>query len=138
MANINEKLIAKNGLKKSISISTGSLAPADNTSLAIDDVVTLFTLPSNSVVTDVLIVVGAAPTDGTQELSVEVGGVEALAAVALGTVDGTVVGGSTTRLGTGTGADVTATLTVADLADGEIEVIVEYVEYTKTTGELTN
>lgn len=138
MAIINEKLVSKNNQKKGMSIFSGSLSPVDNTSLVINDVVTLGTLPNNSVVTNACIVVKSAPTGGTQKLNIKIGGTTSVAAVALGTTDNAVVGGAVTRVATGTGADVTTTLSVADLTDGEFEVIVEYVEYTKTTGELTN
>lgn len=128
----------KNNSKKSVSLSVGTLVPADNDPIAIADTAKLFRLPPFAVVTNAFLVVKTAPTGGTQTLKITVGGTDVIAAIALSTVSGVIKGGAVTKKYSGTGADVTVTGGVAELADGHIEVVVEYVEFTKVTGELTN
>ena len=70
-------------------------------------------------------------------MKITVGSTDSVAAVAVGTADGVIKGGAVTKVATGTGADVTVTTGVADLTDGEFEVVVEYIEYTRTIGEYT-
>ena len=138
MAAYDYKRDYKNSEKKGVCSSSGTLIPADNDAIAIADTATLFRLPAFAVVTNAFIVVKKGATTGTQTLKITVGSTDVIAAVAVGTADGAIKGGTVTRAYTGTGADVTVTGGVAELADGEFEVVVEYVEYTKTTGELTN
>lgn len=146
MANVNIKTLGKNNQKKAVSVSSATIKPAALTTsqgvaaagtLASGDVVKVFSLPANSVVVDAFIVVKAGATGGTQTLKITVGSTDAVAAVAVGTAAGAVKGGAVTRVATGTGADVTVTSGVADLTDGEFEVVVEYIEYTRTIGEYT-
>lgn len=147
MANVDVKKYGKNNQKKSVSVSTGTIKVADLTTangvatagtLASGDVVTVFRLPANSVVTDAFIVVKSAVTGGTQTMKITVGTTDVIAAVAVGTAANAVKGGTITRVATGTGADVTVTTGVANLTDGEFEISVEYVEYARTIGEYTN
>ena len=146
MANINIKTLGKNNQKKAVSISSAKIKPSALTvangvatagTLASGDVVKLFSLPANSVVTNAFIVVTKGATGGTQTLKITVGSTDSVAAVAVGTADGVIKGGAVTKVATGTGADVTVTTGVADLTDGEFEVVVEYIEYTRTIGEYT-
>lgn len=128
----------KNNHKKSVSLSVGKLIPADNDPIASGDTAKLFRLPPFAIVTNAFILVKTGATGGTQTLKISVGGTDVIAAVAVGTASGVIKGGAVTKKYTGTGADVVVTGGVATLADGEYEVCVEYVEYTKVTGELTN
>lgn len=132
------KLFNKNNQKKAISISSASIKVAKTGTLANGEVITLCNLPAGAVVKDAFIVVTTAPTGGTQTLKITVGSTDAIAAVAVGTASNAVKGGTVTKVATGTGATVTATVGVADLTDGEFEVVVEYVEYNRTVGEYTN
>ena len=146
MANINHKL-PQSGKKVSRSASTAILKPAEvlasagaivNGTVSIGDVLTVLTLPANVDVTNAYIHVVKAPTGGTQTLQISLGATSVIAAVAVGSVDGVFKGGTVTKANSGSGADVTITTGVADLTDGEFRLVVEYVEYTKVTGELTN
>lgn len=147
MANVSVKLNGKNNQKKNVCTSTATIKPAALTTamgvaaagtLASGDVVKVFTLPANAVVVDAMIVVKSGPTGGTQTMKVTVGSTDVIAAVALGTASNAVKGGTVTRAATRTGADVTVTTGVADLTDGEFEVVVKYIEYDRTSGEYTN
>lgn len=146
MPQVNLKYVAKNGKKVSNSVSTAVIKPsslivkdgvATAGTLAVGDVVTLLTLPENVDVTNAYIYVKSAPTGGTQTFNIAVGGTDVVAAVALGTANGVYKGGTPARVNSGTSGDVTMTLGVAPLTDGEIRIVVEYVEYNKCTGELT-
>lgn len=138
MANINVKLNGKNNQKKGVSASTATIKVADTGTIAVGDTVSLFKLPANSVVVNAFIVTRSTITGGTQTAKITVGSTDAIAAVALGTAANAIKGGTVTRVATGTGAEVIATVGVADLTDGEIEVVVEYIEFERTTGEYTN
>lgn len=147
MANVNLKNVKKHDRKVSRSASAANINPAVLTTadgvatagtLATGDVVTLFTLPENADVTNAYIYVVKAPTGGTQTLKISVGSTDIVAAVAVGTSAGVFKGGSVTRANSGTGSDVTVTTGIANLTDGEFRIVVEYVEYNKVTGELTN
>ena len=138
MAAYDYKRDYKNNQKKSVCLSSGTLIPADNDTIGIGDVATLFRLPAFAVVTNAYILVKVGATTGTQTLKITVGATDVIAAVAVGAVDGAIKGGAVTKAYTGTGADVTVTGGVGAIADGEYEVCVEYDEFTKATGELTN
>ena len=146
MATINHKL-PKSGKKVSRSASTATIKPAEvlasagaavDGTIATGDVVTLLTLPENVDVTNAYIHVVKAPTDGTQTLQLSLGSNTLTTALVVGTVSGAYKGGTTTKANSGAGSDITLTTGVADLTDGEFRIVVEYVEYTKVTGELTN
>ena len=147
MASVNVKTYGKNNQKKGVCASVATIKPADLTNadgvatagtLASGDVVTVFSLPADAIVTNALIVVKTGATTGTQTMKITVGSTDVIAAVAVGTADNAVKGGTVTRAATGTGADVTVTTGVGALTDGEFEIVVEYVEYVRTTGEYTN
>ncbi len=145
---VSLKNISKHSKKVSTSVSTATIKPSTLTTLqgvvtagtlVSGDVVTLFTLPENVDVTNAYIFVTTAPTGGTQTLKVSVGSTDVVAAVALGTSSGVYKGTFATKANVGsTPQDVTVTLGVANLTDGEFRVVVEYNEYNKVTGELTN
>lgn len=146
MANVNIKTMNKNNQKKATRVSSATIKPSALTTamgvatagtLASGDVVKVFTLPANSVVVDAFILVKTGATGGTQTLKITVGSTDTIAAVAVGTAANAIKGGTVTKVPTGTGADVSVTSGVADLTDGEFEVVVEYVEYTRTVGEYT-
>ena len=147
MANVNLKNVKKHDRKVSRSASAANINPAVLTTaagvatagtLATGDVVTLFTLPENADVTNAYIYVAKAPTGGTQTLKISVGSTDIVAAVAVGTSAGVFKGGAVTKANSGTGSNVTVTTGIANLTDGEFRIVVEYVEYNKVTGELTN
>lgn len=138
MATYDYSLQGKNNEKKGISVFSGNIKPADNDTIAVAESAKLGTLPGNCVVTNAFLYVKTGATGGTQTLKITVGSTDVIAAVAVGTTDGAIVGGAVTRAHTGTGSEVSVTGGTADLSDGEVEVVVEYVEYTKSTGELTN
>ena len=144
---INLTLEAKNNQKKVVSVSTGTIIPANVTTaqgaatagtIASGDVINLFSLPANAVVVDAFIVVRTGATGGTQTMKITVGSTDVIAAVAVGATNNVVKGGAVTRVATGTGANVTVTTGVAALTDGVFEVVVEYVEFDRTSGEYTN
>lgn len=144
---VDLKNVGKHDRKVSRSASAALIKPAVITTaegvatkgtLAAGDVVTLFTLPANVDVTNAYINVVKAPTGGTQTLKISVGSTDIIAAVAVGAVSGAFKGGTVTKANSGTGSNVTVTTGIADLTDGEFRVVVEYVEYNKVTGELTN
>lgn len=147
MANVSLKSAGKHNKKVSRSASAANIKPAvlktaDGVAtagtLATGDIVTLFTLPENVDVTNAYVYVVKAPTGGTQTLKISVGSTDIVAAVAVGTSAGVYKGGTVTKANSGTGSNVTVTTGIADLTDGEFRVVVEYVEYNKVTGELTN
>lgn len=143
MASIDFKLEGKNANKKGVSVLTANIKPADVTvaqgfdtagTIAIDDTITVANLPTNSIVTKAFVQVVTGPTTGTQKFGITVGGTAVMAAVALGTADNTAKGTTTVKKVSG---PVVITNTVADLVDGEMEVIIEYIEPDLTTGALT-
>lgn len=137
MATYNQLLNGNNTAKKSYSVSSATIDFGVQ-AVASGETVSVFNLPANSVVTNVFFLVVEGVTGATATGKVTVGSTDAIAAVAFAGVSGAVKGGATTPVFTGTGAEVTVTIGAANATAGKVEVIVEYVEYTKTTGELTN
>lgn len=137
MANYDVKLDGKNNQKKAICASTATITVADTGTIASGETVSVFNLPADAVVTNAYVVTRSAISGGTQTVKITVGGTDVIAAVVLGTAANAVKGGTVTKKATGTGAEVTATVGVADLTDGIIEVVVEYVEFDRTTGQYT-
>lgn len=150
MANIDVTLYGENRLKKSISLSVAAIKPAEIGAqygnpnpgqVKNGDVLTLFTLPGRVVVTSVFLLVKTKATNNTATIKIDVGTTNLFAATAVGSVNGAVVGG---LVGTAkgiylpTGGEVKATVGAADLTDGDINVVIEYYEVGKSTGELTN
>lgn len=137
MATYNQLKNGTNGQKKSVSVSSATL---DFTAQAVasTETVAVFNLPANCVVTNAFFYVKTGLTNTTSTGKISIGGTDAIAAVAFAGVDGAVKGGTVTKVATGTGAEVLVTIGTANATDGEVEAIVEYIEYTKTSGELTN
>lgn len=150
MATIDIRTYGENRLKKSISLSTASIVPAkigesygnaNAGTVKSGDILNLFELPSRSVVTSVFVLVKTKATNTTATLKLDVGTTNLMAATAVGSVSGAVVGsmaGTAKGIYLPTGGIVAATVGVADLTDGDFEVVVEYYEVGKLTGELTN
>lgn len=150
MANIDLRTYDENRLKKSVSLSTATVKPADVGAmygnpnpgqLKQNDVITLFELPARSVVTNVFVVVKTKATATTATLKIDIGSVNLMAATAVGSTSGAVIGslaGAAKGIYFPTGGQVKATVGVADLTDGDFDVVVHYFEVGKATGELTN
>lgn len=150
MATIDIRTFGENRLKKSISLSTASIVPAkigesygnaNAGTVKSGDVLNLFVLPPRSVVTSVFVLVKTKATNATATFKIDVGKTELMGAIAGGSASGVTVGsmaGTAKGIYVPTGGTVTATIGVADLTDGDFEVVVEYYEVGKLTGELTN
>ena len=137
MATFDQTLNGKNSQKKSISVSSATIDfGAQN--LAIADVVSVFTLPADAVVTNAFFYVQTGVAGVTSTGKITVGTTDVVAAVAFAGTAGAVKGGAVTKAHTGTGSEVTITIGTAAATAGVVEVVVEYIEYTKTSGELTN
>lgn len=136
MATYDQTLNGKNNQKKGVCASSATLNFTDQ-AVASTETVSVFTLPENAVVTNAFFFVKTGLSNTTATGKVTIGSTDTIAAVAFAGVDGVLKGGSVTKVHTGTGAEVTVTIGTANATDGEVEVVVEYIEYTKTTGELT-
>lgn len=143
---IDITLFGKNNFKKAISIMSAVIRPSSlstydglmvDGTIADGDKLILANLPANCVVTNALIVVRHAPTNNTAQLTIDVGTDNVIAATAMGSSSGVIVGAFVGKAYTGTGKQVTATVGTADLTDGEVEVVIEYYEISRTTGEYT-
>ena len=144
MASIDYTRVAKNNEKRKVSVFTSNIKPANVTvaegfaaagTIAIGDVITLANLPANSIVTNASIQVVTGLTTGTQTVALAVGGTAIMTAVAVGTADNVTKGTTTIKKVEGA---LTLTTGVAAMVDGEIEVLIEYIEPDVVTGELTN
>jgi len=132
-----------NNSKRKIGVCTVNVQPALVTvaegfataaTIAAADIMTVATLPDNSIVVGAEIQVITGLTTGTQTVSIEVGGVEVMAAVALGTADNVTKGTTTKKKVAG---DVVLTTAEADLVDGEFQVLISYIEPDLTDEALT-
>lgn len=137
MATYNQTRNATNSQKKSISISSATLKFTEQ-AVASGESVSVFNLPANAVVTNAFFMVETGLTNATATGKITVGSTDAIAAVAFAGVAGAVKGGAVTKVPTLTGAEVTVTIGTANATDGEVVAVVEYIEYDKATGELTN
>jgi len=144
MANIDSTLDGRNNEKRGVCVLAVNVKPADVTveqgyatagTIAIADVITVANLPKNSIVTSASLQVITGLTTGTQTVAIEVGGVEVMAAVAVGTANNVTKGTTTKKKVEGA---VTLTTAVADMVDGEFEVLIEYIEPDLVTGKLTS
>lgn len=137
MATYNQLLNGKNNEKKSVSVASATLNFGTQ-AVAVGETVSVFKLPANAVVTNAFFYVKSGVTDATSTGKITVGATDAIAAVAFAGVAGAIKGGTVTKVHTGTGSEVTVAIGTANATAGEVVVIVEYIEYTKTIGELTN
>lgn len=150
MANIDIKTYGENRLKKSVSLSTASIVPANigetygnanPGTVKNGDILHLFTLPSRAVVTSAFVIVKTKATASTATIKLDVDTTNIMTATAVGSASGAVIGGlagTAKGIYVPTGGVVKATVGTADLTDGDFEVVVEYYEISKLTGELTN
>jgi len=136
MATYDQTLNGKNSYKKSVSVSSATLDFGEQ-AVSSTETVAVFTLPANAVVVNAFFNVTSGVTGATATGKITVGSTDAIAAVTFGG-SAAVKGGTVTKVATGTGAAVTVTVGTANATAGVVEVIVEYIEYTKTNGELTN
>lgn len=136
MATYDQTRSGKNSEKKSI-CSSSALINFGDQAVAIGESVAVFTLPAKAVVTNAYFVVESGVTGATATGKITVGSTDAIAAVAFAGVAGAIKGGTVTKVNTGTGAEVAVTVGVANATAGSVTVIVEYHEYEKSTGELT-
>lgn len=136
MATYNQILNGSNNQKKNTStlvaqVNFGTQAVAQ------DETVLLANLPANAVITNAFFEVVGGVTGATATGKITVGSTDVIPAVAFAGVDGAIKGGTVTRVGTGTGAEAVLTVGTANATSGVVNVIVEYIETTKVTGELT-
>lgn len=136
MATYDQLLNGKNNQKRSTCTMLATVNFAEQ-AVAIGETVLLANLPSNAVVTNALFEVVDGVTGATATGKITVGSTDVIAAVAFAGVDGAIKGGTVTRIGTGTGAEVTLTVGTANATAGKVNVIVEYIETDKVIGELT-
>ena len=137
MATYNQLRNGKNNSKVSASSSSAAISFDDQT-VATGETVAVFNLPANAVVTNAFFKVDTGVTGATATGKITVGSTDVISAVAFAGVAGAIKGGTTTKVDTGTGAEVLVTIGTADATAGSVTAIVEYTEYTKTTGELTD
>ena len=144
MAAVDYLLKDTNNEKRGVCVFTTNIKPADVTTdegfdtaatIASGDVITVAKLPDNSIVIGAEIQVVVGPTTGTQTVAIAIGGTAVMAAVALGTADNVTKGTTTKKKVSG---DITLTTGVADLVDGEIEVLIRYIEPDLGVGTFTN
>lgn len=127
----------KNNQKKATRATTARLALADTGDVAVGASVVIATLPANCVIVDAFFTVVEAPTGGTQTIKLEIGATQLMKAIATGTTVGAVKQDTVTKLNTGTGADVQATVGVGTLQDGVFDITLLYIESDRTVGEFT-
>jgi len=137
MATINRTREAERSLKKSYSVSSVTLTPEDIT--ADLDVLEMFHIPRNSIVTDVNAIIKTSFNPGVA-LTVEgdLGTTIVMNALDIAAAPG-VQTPSVLKANTDTGDFFTLEIALAGGLPtvGEVEIIVEYIEYTKNNGELT-
>ncbi len=136
MATYDQILNGTNNQKKSISSSV-AVIDFDAQAVATGETVAVFNLPGNAVVTAAFFRVVSGVTGATATGKISVGGTDAIAAVAFTGVAESVKGGATTKISTGTGAEVLVTVGTADATAGKVEAVVMYTENAKSCGELT-
>lgn len=147
MAKVDLTNFSKNNQKKNVSLATAKLQPTLMTpqygaalgTLANGDVVTLFTLPPQCVITDCYLVVQQVPTGTGQQATIQVkaDSVPIMNAVAVGAT-AQPVGQLTNKTWIPAGAVITATIGAQNLTDGVVEVVVQFAEISRTNGEYLN
>lgn len=148
MANADITRFGKNNQKKNVSLASAKLYPAklDKTygfavdgTIAMGDIVTLFQLPPESVVTDCYVVVRTAPTGDGQQATIKISAdaVDLMDAVALGNNVG-IVGSLKAKTYIKAGAAITATFGAKALKDGIFELVVEFQELDRVNGDYLN
>ena len=136
MATYDQTLNGTNNQKKGISSSV-AVIDFDSQAVASGETVAVFNLPASSVVTAAFFRVVSGVTGATSTGKISVGGTDVISAVAFAGVAEAIKGGTTTRVSTGTGAEVLVTIGTANATAGKVEAVVMYTENTKSTGELT-
>lgn len=136
MATYNQIPYGKNSEKKGV-CSSSALIDFGAQNVAIAETVSVFNLPKNAVVTNAFFYINEGVAGATATGKVTIGSTDTIAAVAFAGTAGVIKGGAVTKVHTGTGAEVLVTIGVAAATAGKVEVIVEYIEYEKSTGELT-
>lgn len=143
---IDVTLFGKNNMKKAVSLMSAVVKPTSLTTadglvtsgtIADGDTLILANLPANCIITNAMMVVRTAPSASTAQLTIKAGTDNIIAATAVGSSSGAVVGTFVGNKYTGTGKQIVAEVGTADLTDGEIEVVVEYYEISRTVGEYT-
>lgn len=148
MANIDLNKFSKNNQKKNVSIASGKIYPnlvsplygaTGAGQIAAGDVVTLFTIPADCVITDCYLVVRTAPTGNGQQATIQV------KADAISIMDATAAGAGVGIAGSlkaktflKAGATITAEVAAHPLTDGQFEVVVEFHELDRTNGDYLN
>lgn len=148
MAAIDLNKFAKNNQKKNVSIATGKIYPAlvgpmygaaTAGQIEANDVITLFNIPADCVITDCYLLVRSVATGNGQQATVEVkaDAVTVMDAVATGAAVG-VVGALKAKTFLKAGATITAKVAAQALTDGQFEVVVEFQELDRTNGDYLN
>lgn len=138
MANVNVMRFGVNNQKKVKSVSVAKVIPALMTTsgngvvtdgtIANGDVVELFNLPENCVVTDAYFVVNRVSAENTAQITLKCGTDTIMDATAVGSAGNVVLGSLKGKVFTDTGKMVTATISIADLKSGEFSIVVAYDE----------
>lgn len=147
MATISLVKASHNSAKKGVSLASATLRPAalgirdgltaDGT-LNVDDIVTLFNLPAESVVTNAFVVTKKVSTETTATFKLKLGSTDLMTAITPATTAGGIAG-TATRLYTGaTGMSVALEVGTAAIKSGEFYIVVELMELNKATGEYLN
>lgn len=139
MATFNRTREGSRNQKKGVCVAAATIDMADIP--ASGDIAELFDLPENALVTGVRMNVKTAFTGGSASaatLLMALGGATISAAMSIFTTGVKTL--TVTSRDTGVGGIVTAVcaFTGGVPTVGSVEVMVEYIEYTKNTGELTN
>ncbi len=137
MAIVNGTRKGTRNQKRQVSVGTARIEADDITANA--DVVELFSIPNDSVVLDVDVSIEEAFNPGTTlTVQIDYDGTQIMAPVDL-----TVVGlsnAATAQFDTGVGGLATMTIALSGTKPtvGKADIMVQYIEYEKTSGELTS
>lgn len=143
---IDISLFGKNNFKKAVSLMSAVIRPSSlstsdglvkSGTIANGDKLILANLPANCVITNALILVRHAPKNITAQLTIKSGTATLINAAVTGATSGAIVGTFDNKAYTNTGSQIIAEVSVADLTDGELEVVVEYFEISRAVGEYT-
>lgn len=134
MTAINKTRAAEFAQKKGVSILALVLDPSLSTEFDAAESYVVAALPSNSLVVGAEAFVNAVSDIGTLTLGITEAGTEIMSGIDTSATGD--AGAFTGTFDTGTGKSVYLE-TAAPLTTGEVVIIVEYIEYTKNTGEYT-
>ncbi len=137
MATLNKTREGQRNQKKGISVAHATIDFSEFD--ATGDVAELFELPENAHIARIHLNVKTAFNAGTSMVIVgKLGASTVMASISIATTGVKTL--TVTQLDAGTGAQFTLTTTVVGAMPtaGKAEIMVEYIEYTKNSGELTD